>query len=75
MTCQVQITPYSRNRETGARAIAFANVDAARKYLDRAGRMDARPARAAVVKVQTAKAHGAKVVANFPRADGKFRAR
>lgn len=71
----LQVFPFSFDRTTGATSLEFASVADARKYLDRMGRMDARQSRGAVIKTQTANAHGAKVVVNFPRQDGKFRAR
>jgi hypothetical protein len=75
MTTQVQHPTFTFDRTTGATRAPFANPEAARKYLDRMGRMDGRQSRAATIYVQTPNAHGAKAVVNFPRQDAKFRAK
>lgn len=73
MTTQVQVFPFTFDRTTGETKADFASVAAARKYLDRMGRMDARQSRGATIKTQTPNAHGAKTVPAFPRVDGRFR--
>lgn len=74
MTCQATVYPYTFNNETHATRTEFASPEAARKYLDRMGRMDARPARAARLTVRTPASRRDVTLANFPRVDGVFRA-
>lgn len=71
---QVQVFPFTYALDDMKTTREFASVEAARKYLDRMGRMDARQSRGAKVTVRTAKAHGAQHVVAFPRLDGRFRA-
>lgn len=72
MTAQVQAFPFTFDRTTGAKRLTFTSAAAARRYVDRMGRMDGRDARAA--KIIGADRH---VMPSFPKprtqgADGRF---
>lgn len=74
MTCQVQSFPFTYSNLDREDSIKFSTVAAARRYIDRMGRMDGRDARKARLTDRAngrkANAGGAHILPNFPKPNG-----